>query len=375
MNKLLFVVNVDWFFLSHRLPIALAAQQKGYEVHIAASITDKLADLEVHGLKVHPLGLVRSGVGVFNAFRTFLDLRRIVREVRPDVMHLVTIKPVLLGGLVARWLRVPALVSAVSGLGYVFMANGLWAQVRRSLVGRVYAWALGHRNQVVIFQNPDDRDILMEATGLPLVKVAMIHGSGVDLEQYAMSPLPDGAPVVLFPARLLADKGVFEFVAAARLLKAKGVMARFALAGLMDVANPTSVTQTQLDEWSAEGVVENWGYCLDMPRIIASASMVVLPSYREGLPKTLIEAAACARVVVTTDVPGCRDAIDPDVTGVLVPVRNAEMLADAIKDLITDPSRCQTMGNAGRALAERAFDVRQVVAEHLRIYQELIEKS
>jgi glycosyltransferase involved in cell wall biosynthesis len=371
-KKLLFVVNVDWFFLSHRLPIALAAQKAGFEVHIATGLTNKFDSLISLGLKVHPLGLVRGGVGVFNAVKTVLDLRGIVKLVQPDVMHLVTIKPVLLGGLVARWMQVPALVSAVSGLGYVFTARGFKAWLRRSVVARVYAWAFGHHNQVVIFQNQDDRDTLMTATRLSVSKVVMIRGSGVDLEQFAALPVPEGVPVVVFPARLLADKGVFEFVEAAVLLRAKGVPARFVLAGLLDAANPTSVSQAELDDWAADGVVENWGYRADMPQVLACASVVVLPSYREGLPKALIEAAACGRAVVTTDVPGCRDAIEPGVTGVLVPVCDGAALAQAIEDLLANVAQRAAMGLAGRRLAEQEFDVDAVVRKHLDIYQRLL---
>lgn len=372
MKKLLFVVNVDWFFLSHRLPIALAAQRAGFEVHIATGMTDKLGVLQAHGLKVHALGLVRGGVGLLNAVQTALDLRRIIKQVKPDVVHLVTIKPVLLGGLVARWTRVPALVSAVSGLGYVFTAHGLKARLRQGLVVRLYAWALGHRNQAVIFQNPDDRNTLMAATGLPSSKVEMIRGSGVDLAQYTIAPEAAGVPVVLFPARLLADKGVFEFVAAARSMRARGLAARFVLAGQVDTANPTSVTHAQLDAWLAEGVVEHWGCRFDMPQVMACATVVALPSYREGMPKALLEAAACGRAVVTTDVPGCRDAIEPGVTGLLVPVREVDGLAQAIEQLLTHPAPRKAMGLAGRRLAEQEFDVRAVVDKHLAIYQSLL---
>jgi glycosyltransferase involved in cell wall biosynthesis len=372
MKKLLFVVNVDWFFLSHRLPIGLSAQKAGFEVHIATGITDKLAVLRAHGFKVHGLGLVRDGVGLLNALQTVLELRHIIRQVRPDVVHLVTIKPVVLGGLVARWTRVPALVSAVSGLGYLFTARGLKASLRRGLVGRVYAWALGHGNQAVIFQNRDDRDTLMAATGLSSSKVEMIRGSGVDLTQFKVAPELAEVPVVLFPARLLIDKGVFEFVAAARLLRAKGLLARFVLAGLLDKANPTSVTQAQLDGWLAEGAVEYWGFRSDMPRVLASANVVVLPSYREGLPKALLEAAACGRAVVTADVPGCRDAIEPGVTGLLVPVRDVGGLALAIEQLLTHPEQRKAMGMAGRRLAEREFDLLAVVDKHLAIYRRLL---
>ncbi len=370
-KKLLFVVNVDWFFLSHRLQIALEAQRSGFDVHIATGITDKLDVLLAHGLKVHPLGLVRGGVGVLNALQTIWDLRRVIKHIQPDVMHLITIKPVLLGGLVARWMRVPGVVSAVSGLGYVFMADGLIASAWRNVVGYVYAFALGHRNQVVIFQNPDDRDTLMAATRLAETKVVMIRGSGVDLTQYVVKPEPAGVQVVLFPARLLADKGVFEFVAAAKLLRSKGLAARFVLAGMLDMANPTSVAPSQLDAWVSEGIVEHWGYCANMPQVFASASVVVLPSYREGLPKALIEAAACGRAVVTTNVPGCRDAIESNVTGLLVPVLEVQALADAIEKLLTHHELRRTMALAGRRLAEHDFDVKTVVEKHLAIYQRL----
>jgi glycosyltransferase involved in cell wall biosynthesis len=375
-RTLMFVVNVDWFFLSHRLPIALEAQRQGYQVHVATGLTDKLDELQRHCLVVHPLALDRSSTGLGSAWRTIVELWKLFRTVRPDVVHLVTIKPVLLGGLVSRLAGLPAVVVAVSGLGFVFMAHGAKAAVRRWLVGGLYRVALGHRNLKVIFQNPDDRASLTKLAHLPDSKIAMIRGSGVELTQYSGTPLPLGVPVILLAARLLADKGVREFVQAARLLKQQGVTARFCLVGSIDPANPASLADAELTQWASEGVVELWGQRSDMPKVLAAAQVVVLPSYYgEGLPKVLIEAAACGRAVVTTDHPGCRDAIDPGVTGVLVPVRNAQALADALKGLINDPTRCLAMGNAGRALAESAFDVRQVVSAHLRIYQELIDKS
>ena len=371
-KKLLFVVNVDWFFLSHRLPISLKAQQAGFEVHIATGVTDQLNVLQSHGLKVHPLVLSRIGLGVLNAAKTMVELRRIIKAVKPDVVHLVTIKPVLLGGLVARWSRVPALVSAVSGLGYVFTAKGRLARLLQWAVGRTYSWAFGHHNQTVIFQNLDDRDALIAASGLSPAKVEMIRGSGVDLKLYRAKPEESGIPMVLFPARLLVDKGIFEFVQAARLLQAKGLSARFVLVGMVDSHNPTSVPQSQLNDWLSEGVVENWGYRTDMPEVLARAHLVVLPSYREGMPKVLLEAAAAGRAVVTTDVPGCRDAIEPGVTGLLVPVRDPESLARAIEQLLADPLQRMAMGLAGRRLAEQEFDVNAVVDKHMTIYRRLL---
>ncbi len=375
-RKLLFVVNVDWFFLSHRLPIALEAQRQGYQVHIATVLTDKQGELERHGLVIHPLDLDRSSADLGSAWRTALQLWQIFRAVQPDLVHLVTIKPVLLGGLVARLAGVPAVVVAVSGLGFVFVARGFKASARRWLVGGLYRLVLGHHNLKVIFQNSDDRASLVKLAHIPGSKVELIRGSGVDLTQYSHTPMPQGLPVVILAARLLADKGVREFVQAVRLLKQRGSSARFCLVGRVDPANPTSLTDAELSQWDSEGVVELWGHRSDMPQVLAAAQVVVLPSYYgEGLPKVLIEAAACGRVVVTTDHPGCRDAVDPGVSGVLVPVRDALALANTLESLINDPLRCLTMGNAGRALAERSFDVRQVAAAHLRIYQELREKS
>lgn len=370
----MFVVNVDWFFLSHRLPIALAAQKQGYRVHIATGLTDKLDELQGHGFVVHPLALDRSGTGLIGILRTLAGFWVLFRVVRPDIVHLVTIKPVLLGGIAARLARVPAVVAAVSGLGFVFISHGAKAMFRRWLVGIVYSVALGQRNLKVIFQNIDDKIAIGKLACLQDSKVEIIRGSGVDLAKFIHKPMPLGVPVVILAARMLIDKGVYEFVQAARLVKQHGVLARFCLIGTVDPANPASLNDAELAQLANEGIVELWGHRADMLEVLLAAHVVALPSYREGLPKVLMEAAACGRVVVTTDVPGCRDAIIPDVSGILVPARDAVALAAVIMGLIDSPARCQAMGDAGRALAESAFDVRQVVAKHLCIYQDLIER-
>lgn len=365
---LMVVVNVDWFFVSHRLPIALAAQQHGYRVHVATGVTDRRAELEAHGLVVHALPLDRGASGPASAWRMSVAMWRVFRAVRPDLVHLVTIKPVLFGGLAARLAGIRSVVAAISGLGYVFVATGPWAALRRLVVSAWYRLVLGSADVVAIFQNTEDRAQLGKATRLPLARSVLIRGSGVDLARHVVQPVPLGVPVVMLAARLLADKGVREFVQAAVLLRRAGCVARFVLVGDVDPANPASLARSELEAWSRDGIVECWGHRVDMPQVLAQARLVVLPSYREGLPKVLLEAAACGRAVVTTDVPGCRDAIEPDVTGVLVPVRDAPALAQAIRALLEDAPRCRAMGLAGRALAERAFDVRQVVAAHLELY-------
>lgn len=372
-KKLLFLVNVDWFFLSHRLPIALEALNLGYEVHIATTVTDKLDVLNSHGFIVHSLAIGRSSTGIIGEVRTFWNILQIYKIICPDIVHLVTIKPVIFGGIAARLLRVPAVVAAISGLGFVFMAKGKNAVIVRSLVSGLYRLALGKRNLKVICQNPDDRKIIVRATGLSLNKLAMIPGSGVNLSACSARPLPQGTPVVVMAARLLCDKGVHEFVTAARLLKQRGVAACFWLVGEPDAGNPASVNDTDLTVWRNEGVIELLGYRDDIDSLFAQSSIIVLPSYREGLPKVLIEAAACGRAVVTTDVPGCRDAIEPGKTGLLVPVKDPLALANAIQSLIDDPELCYSMGQAGRALAEREFAIEKIVDAHLNIYKELEE--
>lgn len=372
---LLFVVNVDWFFTSHRMPIALAAQREGYEVHIATSLTNKLDELQSKGLIVHELKLKRDGTSLFNGLSSMWQLIGLFRSIKPQVVHLVTIKPVLLGGIAARLTGMPAVVAAVSGLGYVFTARGKAAFLRRWAIAQVYRVALSNPRLKVIFQNEDDRRILSRFGRLDPARSILVRGSGVDLRDYHFSPLREGMPVVVMAARLLRDKGVSEFIEAARLLRERGSAARFVLVGSIDEANPTSFTQEKLDVIAQEGIVELWGHRTDMPDVLSQASIVVLPSYREGLPKVLIEAAACGRPVVTTDVPGCRDAIEVDVTGLLVPVRDPVALAHAIERLVSSPDLCRDMGIAGRRLAEAAFDLRTVVDAHLNLYQQMASTS
>jgi glycosyltransferase involved in cell wall biosynthesis len=371
-TKLLFVVNVDWFFLSHRLPIALQAMRQGYEVHVATGITDRFDELRCHGLIVHPLVIKRSSTGLVAEVRTFWEILQLFKKEQPDIVHLVTIKPVLFGGIAARLAGVPAVVAAISGLGYVFIAKGWKAKTVRSCVAGLYRLALGKRKLQVICQNPDDRETLVRAAGLSLHKVAMIPGSGVDLSAYTPTPLPQGVPVVVMAARLLADKGVYEFIAAAQLLRKRGVDARFLLAGEPDPGNPASVKAEELLAWRSAGTVEILGQRDDIIGLFAASSLVVLPSYREGLPRVLIEAAASGRAVVTTDVPGCRDAVVQDQTGILVPPRDTVALADAIQCLLEDAELCARMGQAGRILAEEKFSIEKVVAAHMLIYRNLI---
>jgi glycosyltransferase involved in cell wall biosynthesis len=373
-KKLLYIVNVDWFFLSHRLPIAKCAIEAGYEVHLATTLTGPRNRLEEHGIRVHPIRIDRASSNPISVVAEFFRMLTVIKDVQPDIVHLVTIKPVVLGGIAARLARVPAVVAAVSGLGHVFVAQGWKATLRRFLVRIAYRIAFGTRRLKVIFQNPDDRRILIRLTSLPSDKVSMIKGSGVDLAKFEPTQLPASRPVVILAARLLKDKGVYEFVEAARILRSRGVDVRFCLVGKVDPENPNSCTEEELAQWKTDGLVETWGVRSDMSEVFGRSHIVVLPSYYgEGLPKVLIEAAACGRAVITTDWPGCRDAIVPNVTGLLVPIKSPSDLADSVARLLTDRAMCSEMGKAGRALAEREFGISRVVEGHLNIYRELLD--
>lgn len=370
MKKILFVVNVDWFFISHRLPIALAAIEEGYEVHLTCLITDKLKILEEHGIIVHPLSLSRSGVSIFHELKTIKSLCSIINNVEPDITHCITIKPVLYGNVIARFLKVPARVSSISGLGYVFIAKGVKARTFRWLISLWYKFAL-QGSKKVIFQNSADRDLLRKFGAVIQQQELFIRGSGVDLNNYAVLPEPQGDLVVMLVARLLIDKGVNEFASAARIIRAERSDVRMVLIGDIDQGNPKSISSIQIERWVDDGIVEYWGYSQNVANSIAKSNVMVLPSYREGLPKSLIEAAACGRAVVTTDVPGCRDAIIPDRTGLLVPVKSSKLLADAILKLLNNKLLREEFAMNSRILAESEFDIKDVVNTHLDIYRNL----
>lgn len=373
-KKLLFIVNVDWFFISHRLPIALKAITAGYEVHLLCAITNKTEYLESLGFIVHPFSFSRSGKNIFSEFVCVFRLYRQIKKIKPDLVHLITIKPVLYGGIVARIANVSGVVSAISGLGFLFVKRvGLQARFLRSFVLFLYRMAMRHVNQRVIFQNPMDMNALIVTGGVEKNKTRMIRGSGVDLMNYPMLPEPEGIPVIVMISRLLNDKGVNEFVEAARIVKSKKNAVRFQLIGEPDLDNPESVLAEQVQLWREEGIVECLGFRSDIAELISNSQIVVLPSYyAEGLPKVLIEAAACGRMVITTDMPGCRDAIEPNMSGILVPIRDAVVLAHEIERMIDNNTLRQQMGRNGRILAEREFNIDKVVSAHLAIYKELV---
>src|SRR3546814_574169 len=298
-RRLLFVVNNPAFFLSHRLPLALRAKEEGYEVHVATMDGPSVARIVELGLVHHAIPMSRSGKNPLQELQSLYALWALFRRLRPQIVHAVTIKPVLYGGIAARLAGVPAYVAAISGLGFIFMRPVQGVDFLRMATTLLYRLALGHRNSRVIFQNTNDRDVLRAAGAVRAEQAVLIRGSGVSLDEFQAEPEPPGPPVAIMAARLLRDKGVEEFVEAARLSAADTSGLRWVLAGSPDPGNPASIDQDQFERWQQEGLVQCLGERHDIAQLYRDAHIVVLPSYREGLPKSLVAAADCGRAVVT----------------------------------------------------------------------------
>lgn len=379
-GRLLFVVNETFFFYSHRLPVARAARDAGFEVHLAAPDDHVWAptdfDIDVlrrEGFVYHRVPLRRRGTNPLQELVTLLALLRLIRRLRPALVHTLTIKPVIYGGIAARLLRVPALVSAVTGLGQVFTADDLKYRLIRPLVVAAYRLVMARSSGRVIVQNPDDGATLSTLGCLPADRLRLIRGSGVDLEDFPARSEAEGPPLFVLPARLIWEKGVGEFVEAARRLHARGLKARFALVGNTAPSNPRAVPEATLQAWHRKGVVEWWGRRTDMPAVFAACHGVCLPStYGEGVPKVLIEAAASGRAVVTTDIPGCREIVRDGINGLLVPPGDVDALTAALARLIEAPEERRRLGEQGPAEVAAGFSSAEVVRQTLAVYDELL---
>ena len=376
-KKLLFFVTEDWYFWSHRLPPARAALRQGYEVVVATRVNQHADRIRAEGFSLAPIGLNRRGRNPFAELRAIAEMTRIYRRERPDIVHHVAIKPVVYGSIAARLAGVPAVVNALPGLGYAFVSPSASARLVRTVIVRAFRWTLNAGNSLLIVQNPDDRAALLAERAIAPERVRLIRGSGVDIGRFAQSAEPAGPPVVMLASRLLWYKGVGEFVEAARILKARSRNvnweARFVIVGDSDNHNPAAIPRQQLTQWQDSGVIEWWGRRDDMPQVLAEANLVCLPStYGEGVPKVLLEAAACGRAIVATDAPGCREVVQHGVNGLLVPPRDPQALAEAIESLLGDPARRAAMGAQGRRLVEEEFTEDLVARQTLDVYKEVL---
>lgn len=374
-HRILFLVTEDWYFCSHRLILAREAKRKGFDVIVATRVTNHGKQIEDEGFKLIPIRMTRSGKNPFKELLALRELVRIYKSERPDIVHLVALKPVVYGGIAARLVGIPTVVAAIAGLGYVFTSRQFKARLLRPVLSSLLRALLNRPNVQVILQNPDDRNLLVAAKVVDQERTVLIRGSGVDVAAFTPTPECPGTPVVLLASRMLWDKGIKEFVGAADILRRRGVVARFILVGDPDPGNPASVPDEQLSAWHEAGVVECWGRRSDMPDVLAQAHVVCLPSaYGEGVPKVLLEAAACGRPIVTTDTPGCREVVRHGENGLLVPVRTTVELADALQCLIENSELRKKMGARGRESAANEFALEKVVAETIALYEELLNR-
>lgn len=361
----------DWYFCSHRLPLAIAAREAGYEVVLATRVQAHRSIIEAAGIRLLPLDLSRGAKNPFKDWRTLLKLYGILRSERPDILHNVAMKPVLYGSLAAKFGSKASVINALAGLGHLFAVNGRSGHLRRLV--HVALKALLLRSGRVIVQNPDDLRLLVESGTIEQNQALLIRGSGADLDRFKPTPEPSGPPVVVMAARLLWDKGVGEFVAAAEKLKREGLKARFILVGEPDTENHSSIQKEQIEIWVQEGAIEWWGQQSDMPWVFSQCHIVCLPSYYgEGVPKVLLEAAASQRPIITTDMPGCREAVEHEENGLLVTARDVADLAEALRRLIEDRPLRERLAKRGRQRAEQEFGIEKVVSATLELYSECL---
>lgn len=372
--KFILFANSDWYLFNFRLSLAKALQSRGHDVLLISPPGQFGEKLRQQGLRWQPLPMNRKSLNPFKELYLLIYLWRLYRLEQPDLVHNFTIKSVIYGSLAAIFARIPARINAVAGMGYVFVNKSLKARLLRPVVGVLMRLVLNGHGSKLILQNNDDVIAFKQGKLVRNEQIRLIKGSGVDLTRFQPGPARAvGEPTrVVLAARLLWDKGIAEYVAAARRLRAEGLSIRFLLAGAPDSGNPASIPQGTIDDWVLEGAVEWVGQVNDMAGLFASVHIAVLPSYREGLPKSLIEAAACALPLVTTDVPGCREVVHHEIDGLLVPVKDADALAHAIKQLHQNTSWAEQLGLAARERAIAEFDENIVITKTINVYSELV---
>ena len=371
MKKILFICNEDWFFISHRLPIGIEALNKGYEVHVASNLTGSHRQLLENKFKVHKLNIDRCKINLLNSLKLIFEILKLLKEVKPNIIHAITIKPVLFTGIALKFYKKAALVASISGLGYVFIPKDIYLKIIKIFVKISYKFALSHKRKKVIFQNKNDSSLITKICKLKSSEKTLINGSGVDLEFYKPLEKDINTNEILFASRLLITKGILEFIESAKELNDKKY--KFIIAGKLDFENPDCISIEQLRKWESDNYIKYLGEAENVRDLIRKSKIVVLPSYYgEGLPKILIEAAACGKPVITTNHPGCRDAILPNKTGLLIPIKNSKELSIAINKLFESPKLYKSMSKEARKLAIRKFDIKMVIKSHMEIYSELM---
>jgi glycosyltransferase involved in cell wall biosynthesis len=365
--KFVFLANISWNIYNYRLPLIEALRDAGHEVVLLAPQDDYTSRLTEKGFRWAHLRMSQRGLNPLVEPQIIRDIYGFYRKEKPDIVHHFTPKGVIYGSLAARWAGVKRTVNTITGLGYVFSDEATGTLLLRSITTRLYRMALS--NTTVLFQNAEDMQRLSAIQGVQGADFQLLAGSGINLTKFSSQPEPPGPPVVMLAARLMMEKGVSYFVEAARILQQYGTPARFVLVGSPAQDAHAAVTEGVIRKWVESGLIEWWGWRDDMERVYPQAHIVCLPTYYgEGVPRTLIEAAASGRPIVATDIAGCRKVVQDGVNGFLVPVRDSPMLAQAIQRLIKDPDLRAQMGARGREIAQRDFTARQHIAEYFSAY-------
>jgi glycosyltransferase involved in cell wall biosynthesis len=375
----LFLGNSTLYFISHRISLARALAARGFSVSsvLPAPVSDEHRNtIAAAGIAIHEYPYKPTGMNPLVEVRSIIALRRLYRDLKPDVVHHLTLKPSLYGGAVSRWLGTETRIQSIMGLGYLFNATDLLPRVLRTVLSPVFRYAFGGRGSIITLQNADDLGRLAAVGAIRAgqwPRVEIIPGSGVDPDDYDPAAKPEEPPIVLFAGRLTKSKGVVEFAEAARLLRSRYAAARFVLCGAIVDGHPAAVSETDVRAWVDDGAIEWWGYRDDMPAIMTRSRIVVLPSHHgEGLPRALLEAAAAARAIITTDTEGCREIGRHGVNGLLVPVGDAHALRDAVSRLLGDPSETARMGKEGRRIVEAEFSLHIVINKMLELYDTML---
>ena len=368
--RAILVANTAWYLYNHRISLAHALRERGAEVILLSPYDEYVDRLVDQGFNWRSLRMSRRGINPFSEIATSVELFKLYSTIKPDVVHHFTIKPVLYGSLVARLMRVPLIINAITGLGYLFGREGMVGRILQWLAGVLYRLVLKSESIVVVFQNSSDQDLFSNSGWVNKQQSVLIPGSGVDTDRFVPTPESEHPKIVLMVSRMLWDKGVGDFVAAARILKQRNVEADFVLVGGSDMGNPRAVPGEQLEKWTQMGIVKWLGHQDEMPQIYAQSTIVVLPTnYREGVPRTLIEAAASGKPIITTDLPGCRDIVRHGINGILIPVEDPISLADAIEELLINPDLREKMGRAGREIAVNEFSNQKIIKATLELYR------
>jgi glycosyltransferase involved in cell wall biosynthesis len=369
MPRLLYLVSEDWYFLSHRLPMARAARAAGWEVHVATRVVDGGATIEREGYVLHPIPRRRGSTSPHAALATVRAVRALYKRVRPDIIHHVAFAPAVLGSIAALGLSTRTL-NALAGLGFVFTSNTLKARLIRPPARALLRFLLARPGASVLVQNPDDREVVA-GLGILNERIALIPGSGIDVDQITPLPEPDGPFTVGFVGRLLYDKGVQVLVRAQEILRERGTPVRVLLAGAPDPSNPASIPQETLACWRRSEGLTLLGHVEDVRTVWSQSHVAVLPSRREGLPKSLLEAAACGRAMIAADVPGCREVVRPGINGLLVPADDPVALADAVTRLMHDSALRTLYARNARRIAVDEFSSEHIAAAIVALYAQM----